>query len=535
MKIATRLITLVFALLSWLDATAAQDMFSTETVSVPLVMAATAEDLRNGFAAVIDGVPVYVKYDAPPAPGGTVAITPQGGSAPVVVGVLPQKKSDPVTVVLPVQIDDKILARGVTLRLVTPKGNPAEIKIAPKRVFISIPFNIPVTSEIHPDFADDGGVHLVVQVVPRITKKAQVDIDNTATDGLVADIKYEGIAYLKFKDLLNRTNRRDMDGTFFFGRETASRWTLITENIFEKFDRRTAAVQKNQKLGKNINSRWRIENLNEFSELRHGADFIMTSGKKSVRFGNVDRIVKDKTHLELGYGDEDMKLLTRFEGVEIKNPSSRLGAAATLDRFGYQLQASGGGESSYYELRAGNLKVRDLTDEGEIDDHFNFILSLASQIGRSKSAWNARGPVLSGESRMEVTGIGSKSWLKGNLDLDLAFDRTKVLSLRYNVDYIRLTGLPEDDHWEDIYFSVMRNRDYFNPRDPLARFDLDSIFVDLNLSREGKTIPYRRTVKAGIARIFTIMKYDIPVDLFIENTRRNVFTPGANISIRRYI
>lgn len=503
----------------------------------PVVLAASGSDLRGGIAVSIDGMPAFVRYEGDMKPGDSFSLRPAGANQDISVAVLPEKEERESVVILPILIEDKSLAKGVTLELITPAGNHATINIPPKRVFLSIPFTIPVTGATHEDFDRDPR-HLILQIVPKITKKAQVNIDNTATDGLVADLRYEGIAYMKFKDVLNRTNRRDMDGTFFIGKEKEYQWALLTENLFEKFDDRTIGVMKNHKMSDTVSTQWRLDNIHDAHSSRFGLNTIYKNGKTYVKLGNIDRVVKGKIHNELGYGTDRFNLVTRFEGMEIVNPSTRSAVAMKVDRFGYQFRFAGGNERNYYEGRAGNLKVQDFNDEGEVDDYFNFDIKLTTRIGgmqKSRRGWTASKFTYSGEVATNLWGRGSASWMEGSMDMNVGYREEYLAFIRYNNDFARITGKVNSPLWESLFVSFMRNRNYFNPNDPLRKYGLDSIFMDFEYSREMKTHPYARKIRFGVARFTRIWKYDLPIEVFIERGQETKFRPGISLSIRRYL
>jgi hypothetical protein len=498
------------------------------------VFMATPEQLKDGFAVEVEGLPGFVRYEGAAESGTTLEINAAGLDKPVHVTVVSAESAPEKPVILPVEIEDKSLARGVTLNLVTSTGESVHLVIPPKRVFLSIPFTIPVPEQVNPDFAKTGR-HLIVQIVPKITKKAQVNVDNTAADGIVATIKYEGIANFKLKDLLNRTNRRDMDGTFFIGKQEDYRWHIIAENLFEKFDKRNIGVAKNQRLGGEFTSQWRLDQLNNIHRTKPGLNLKYSEDKSSLLIGNIDRRVKDNVHSEIGYGTDRLRLVTRFEGIEVYNPPSWLGAAIRADRFGYQLTCAGGGDRKSYFGRFGNLKVQDFEDEGEIDDYFNFEFNYSQLLGSQSRRWNPDAATVSGDTSLTFWGRGSASWLRGEINLDASYKTDYLMYFRYNNDFMRITGAPSRPRWESAFISLMRNRNYFKRRDKLARYGLESIHIDFDYSREGKGVPFSRKTRAGVSKVMTIWKYDVPLELYFESVKFNVYRPGVGISIRRYL
>lgn len=502
-----------------------------ETVDV---VAVTADEAARGAAIVIDGKPVFV--EAPAGSGDHFTVPVPDSARELQVTVVPTPThGEPQNVVLPVYIEDKALARGVTLNLTTPAGHAVQVPIAPRRVFLSIPFTIPLTQDIHPEFAQPNADQIIIQVVPKITKKAQVNIDNTANDGLVADIRYEGIAYLRLKDLMNRTNRRDMDGTFFIGRDPTRRWHIITENLFEKFDKRNLGVARDQRLSNQLLSHLRLDHIDNADDLHFGANLIYHESNKRLLIGNIDRRVQDRVHAELTYGNDENFITTRFEGLELVNPSGRSPAAVKIDRFGYQLGWVRAYEESALTLLFGNLKVEDLEDEGEIDDYTNFILTLTRMFGETRRMTIGRGPHMSGELELDYYGRGSATWLQGALNINVSFLRDYMFMFRLNNDFARITGRPPDDLWENYSVSLMRSRNYFNPHDPLSRWGLESLQIDVRYVRDLKGQPFQREIRFGLSKYLKIMNYDIPLDLYIEMNEAGEYRPGAGISIRGYL
>ncbi len=498
------------------------------------VFMATQDQLKTGFAVEAGGMPGFVQYDGQADVGKTLDVAASGLLEPVRVMVIPPASEAAQTLILPIQIEDKSLARGVTLNLITPEGRTAQMAIPPKRVFLSLPFIIPVTENLNPDFARTNR-NLILQIIPKITKKAQVNVDNTAVDGLVADIRYEGIAYLKLRDLLNRTNRRDMSGTFFIGKYEDFRWHVITENLLEKYDTRNMAIMKNQRLGGELKSQWRIDRLNVLNDTKLGLNVEYQEDKSSVLFGNIDRRVKDKTHGIIGYGDDKLRFMTRFEGIELYNPNSLMPGSVRADRFGYQLQLQGEDNLKNYNGRFGNLKVQDFEDEGEIDDYFNFEFNYSRLLGEQGVKWNPRTVTFSGDTSLTFWGRGSATWLRGELNYNIGYKSDYLLYFRYNNDFARITGSPDRELWESVFISLMRNRNYFKRHDKLAKFGLESVHVDFDFSREGKGIHFARKTRIGISRFMKIWKYDLPVELYVETVKYRVFRPGMGISIRRYL
>lgn len=495
------------------------------------MLVAPRGQIIRGAAVAVNGEPLFITAPEGSPDSFTVPI-PSGGE--LLVSLIPDPGDEPRNILLPVAIEDKTLAHGVTLTLLTPKGNTATVDIPPRRVFISIPYSIPVTGDVHPDFADPDSDHLIIQVIPKITKKAQVNIDNTAEDGLVADIRYEGIAHLKLKDILNRTNRRDMDGTFFIGKDPDDRWQLISENLFEKFDKRVLGVGRDKRFSSELTSHWRVDNVDNADDLLAGANFTYKKDKTRVLLGNIDRRVKKQTHMELAYGDEDNFLLTRYEGLEVKNPSDRMPVGVRVDRFGYQVGFVKEYKASFTAGRLGNLRVEDTEDEGEIDDYFNFELTWGASFGDTRGVFRRKKFSISGESEINVLGRGSASWVQGEVNINTTLFRDYLFIMHLNNDFARITGTPRHNLWESFLFSLMRNRDYFNPDDPLARYGLQTVFADLRLVREKHGEQYQKEIRLGIAKYVRIMDYDIPLELFVEINEEGEYRPGAGLSIRDY-
>jgi len=522
-------ITLTFLSILFLISSQADSQPAEQTVFM-----ATQEQLKAGFAVEVDGLPGFVQYSGQAETGKTVDVYASGLTKPVGITVIPPDSNTEQTLILPILIEDKSLARGVTLNLITPEGRTAQMSIPPKRVFLSLPFTIPVTENLNPDFGRTNR-NLILQIIPKITKKAQVNVDNTAVDGLVADIRYEGIAYLKLRDLLNRTNRRDMSGTFFIGKYEDYRWHVITENLLEKYDTRNMAIMKNQRLGGEMKSQWRLDRLNVLKDTKLGLNLEYKEDKSSVLFGNIDRRVKDKTHGIIGYGDENLRFLTRFEGIEFYSPASLTPGSVRVDRSGYQLQLRGEDNLKNYSGRFGNLKVQDFEDEGEIDDYFNFEFNYSRLLGEQGMKWDPRTVTFSGDTSLTFWGRGSASWLRGELNYNIGYKTDYLLYFRYNNDFARITGRPERALWESVFVSMMRNRNYFKRNDKLAKYGLESIHVDFDFSREGKGVHFARKTRFGISRFMKVWKYDLPVELYVETEKYKVFRPGMGISIRRYL
>ncbi|MFH1539035.1 MAG: hypothetical protein ABIH66_08745 [bacterium] len=492
------------------------------------VLAVTPGELLSGIVVTIDGRPYYLRLSSIEKEFFT--FQPDPAVPAVDVAVVEEEPQSEAPVLIPVQIEDKVLAFGATLRLITPGGAQATVVIPPRRVFFSIPFNIPLRTDVHPDFK---GKNAIVYVIPKITKKAQVDVSNTAEDGVVADIKYEGLAYLKLKDLLNRTNRRDMDGTLFFGREKTNRWSVFIENLFEKFDERDFAVMRDRVVSGKYNARFRLDSLQNLHSVAFGANLKAKQGKAAVEIGNVDRRVKDRTHASVFYGEESLMGMLRFEGVEVWSPPDRRPLSLRADRFGYQLSFLTEKKNTEFSGIFGNIKVEDYNDQGEIDDHFNFIFTWSRMFGQNKP-YRRQKFLYSGEHKLEYYGRGSATWTRADFNFNISYNLYTLLYIRYYNDFARLTGSPRTPLWEDYFISLMRVQNYFDPDDPLNRWNLESIFIDFDWEREGK-VNFNDSIRFGFSRFMRIYKYDVPVEMYFETDKERKFRPGMGISIRRYL
>lgn len=492
------------------------------------VLAVTPGELAEGVVVTIDGRPYYLRLSS--VEKRFFTFRPDPAAPAVEVAVVEEEPPGEIPLFIPVRIEDKVLALGATLRLVTPRGADATVSIPPRRVFFSIPFNIPLRTDVHPDFE---GKSAIVHVIPKITKKAQVDVSKTAEDGVVADIKYEGLAYLKLKDLLDRTNRRDMDGTLFFGREKGNRWSVFIENLFEKFDERDFAVMRDRKLGTDCNARFRLDSLQNLRSVSFGANLKAKQGKGAIELGNVDRRVKDRSHASLYYGDESLMGMVRFEGVEVYNPPDRRRIGFRADRFGYQFSFLREKKNTKLSGIFGNIKVEDYNDQGEIDDHFDFIFTWSHMFGQHRP-YRRKKFLFSGEHKLEYYGRGSATWTRVDLDFNISYKLYTLLYIRYYNDFARLTGTPRTPLWENYFISLMRVQNYFDPDDPLNKWGLESVYLDFDWEREGK-VNFNDSIRFGFSRFMRIYKYDVPVEVYFETDKAGKFRPGMGISIRRYL
>ena len=136
---------------------------------------------------------------------------------------------------------------------------------------------------------------------------------------------------------------------------------------------------------------------------------------------------------------------------------------------------------------------------------------------------------------LDYYGRGSATWLQGQVSVNVSFRRDYMLMFRFNDDFARITGRPPDDLWENYAVTLMRSRNYFKPRDPLARWGLESLQIDVRYVRDLKGQPFQRELRFGISKYLKIMNYDIPVDMYIEMNEAGEFRPGVGLSIRSYL
>jgi len=96
------------------------------------VIAATEEEIRAGIAVILNGRLHFLQIDAIPGDFFTVK-TDEGDE--IHISLIKEQKRNTELLFIPVQIEDKVLARGVTLRLISPEGTPAFVKIPPNGSF----------------------------------------------------------------------------------------------------------------------------------------------------------------------------------------------------------------------------------------------------------------------------------------------------------------------------------------------------------------------------------------------------------------
>ncbi len=428
--------------------------------------------------------------------------------------------------IIPVEIEDKSLALGTEIRYYSNLGVENSIKIPPKKIFLPLPFFITVPQQI-------SRRKIIIKVIPKITKKSKVKIEDTAEDGVVADIRYEGIAYIKFKDILKRMNRRDLDLTLFSGKGTNHFWTVIIENFFETYEERDIDVVREVKLKKDATIQLRADNIGNLNNLKFGTNLIYSYKRTTLSFGNIGREVKNKCHLELEYNYDKTKFKLRFQGIKTHRIETKFPFVFDIEDIGFQLIFKL--DKPNLNFSFGSLKVEDQDDQGEVDKNFNLLLNTSYSFGQITPFYGIKKFNVIGETSLILTKVGKDSWLKGEIRADLSYLFVNVLSIRFNDDFFTISGKDKKPLWQNRLISLTKRRDYFNKSDLLNKYDIDSIFVDFKFSRSGKNNKFTKEVKIGLTKIIRIRQYDIPVEFFILKNARQEFKPSLSISIREYI
>ena len=427
------------------------------------------------------------------------------------------------------RVEDYRLRRGVSLTLSRGENKPPFLlTLPPKRVFLPFPYHVPfATGGLNP--ATWQAAPLLVRVVPRITKKADVSVRNTAEYGLIARVDYHGAGFFEVKDALQRANRRDV--SFGIERKLLGSNTLIQmENVFESYLDRRLSVITSRTLSEKYGLKIRADNLFSRAPLRLGGNVVSTSGSFSVEMGNVGiRRVEPDNHVLMSWAHRAARLTLRSEGVGLGG-NGDLPHVARDKQHGAALNWSD--PKGRVNFTVGNLNLEDVDEEGTVDKKLHQRLTLHFPFGResffSTQAWN-----FSGELRPGLGGVGPQRWGRNHASLNLSYRRKHVLRLRYDDDYLRFQGNLRKPFWQTYGVSLNSFRDLFS-RDRLTRWGLDAVYVDFESTRRVKGATLNGEWRMGASRLFTVKEYDIPLEFGVKYSDGS-WKPEIRFSIREYL
>lgn len=441
-------------------------------------------------------------------------------------------------ILIPVEITDKELAKGVELTLTVEGGVKKKVQIPRRRVYLPTKFHV-----IFPELGEpgkNGGKNgaLILEIHPKMTQDVRVDVSQTADTGIVIKVDYEGSLKTRFYDVLNQANKRDINLQYEYKTSPREKWGIGIRNMLQAQNPRIVDVWRVQRLKENFYLEARLDNIRAKSAGKFGGNLLYYKKNAELNVGNVDQKVEDEFHFQLKLNQKDENVIFRLQDFHMNKNfdfnvpgfyPNKFGAQVNLFRLPYGAR-----------LSFGNLKVErtfDDLDKGKVDTKFNFLLEQEHDFGAAfpqledTFTWNA-------STRLRLIGVGDEIWLQGRFLGILNFTSTLAMQFEINDDFITLSGKQFHAPFQNRRLTFIKYRDFIEDHSVLGALGLDYVFAEAISKRTDYAAPfYKKTAyKTGLGKSFTIFGLPLPLEIFIEKefSRKNLDF-GILASLRQWL
>lgn len=457
---------------------------------------------------------------------------------PLLVKVVEDKPKDGKNVVIPVEITDLELARGVELELYTKDGKKKLVKIPKRKIIIPQKFYIVLPGLGEPGSGGGKDGALIIEVHPKMSFSFKVDINETPDQGLVCKLEYEDAFKMRIVDALNRSGLRDMNILTYIKTGKDEKWGVNAENILEARNPRKIDISRTERLGKRLLVEARFDNISDRENVNIGANLIYMRKNKEFNFGNVDRKVQNELHFQAKINEKYGNYIFRLEGFELKKTQENWRMKSLIvKRIGAQLNLDLPGGLKF---TTGNIRV-ETTDEdiyrGTVDDKINSLLEYLTTLGSLAPPVEKDRLSFSSSISAKIIQIHRDSWIRGRVKFDINYGPNSVFQFELNDDFINLTGKPHSFPWQNRRFTFLRFRDLVEDKTILGKLNLEYIFGEFIFKRTNYATPFIRTTKFryGFGKNLKILKFALPLEFFGEKDYWMKDNFGVVISFRSWI
>lgn len=524
------LVVMVCACLFLLSARAAsaQETPQKSAVEVP------ADELAGGVILKSGDILIFVKEEK--LPGDKFFAEKEGKR--VTISVTEPKPYNGKNILIPVEITDKELAKGVELTLTYEDGAKKKVQIPRRRVYLPTKFHV-----ILPDLGEpgkNGGKNgaLILEIHPKMTQDVRVDVSQTADAGIVIKVDYEDSLKTRFYDVLDQANKRDINLQYEYKTSPHEKWGIGIRNMLQAQNPRIVDIWRVQKLKENLFLEARLDNIKTGGGGKFGSNILYYKRNMELNVGNVDQKVENEFHYQLKFNHKNGNVIFRLQDFRMNNDfdfnppgfyPKKAGAQLNLTQLPYGAK-----------LSIGNLKVErtfDDLDEGKVDTKLNFLLEQEHDFGavfprlEDTFTWNV-------STRLRLIGAGDEVWLQGRFLGILNFTSMFAMQFEINDDFLTLSGKQFHEPFQNRRLTFIKYRDFIEDRSILGTLGLDYAFVEAVSKRTSYDVPfYKKTVyKTGIGKSFTIFGLPLPLEIFVEKefSRKNLDF-GILASLRQWL
>lgn len=487
------------------------------------------EDVRKGMVLQINDDFIFLKDNYQPH---QIIQLDQDNLVKVVQG----KKIPGGNITIPLEIRDTELARGLTFEVKTKEGE-RQLNIPKRKVFVPHRFYL-----VYPGLGEKGRYGgkdgaLILEIYPKLSYALQVDISDTADDGLVVKFKYEDLFQGKMFDVLNELDKRDINIFSEFKYDKRRKFELHSEGLLDKRTPRKVGLLTRQPLLNRVDGELRLDNFKDNKRVSVGGNLIYTRGNKEFTFGNVSSVVQDFLHLQAKITEKQGNIILRLEDFSAYQQNNFKMRGFTTKRLGGQINLWD--ESNDLRFTLGNLIIG-LEDNplfGQVDDKLNFSLDYLETIGTYYAPLDMKKPSLGAVGNVKILGEGKVSWIRGKLNLRYNIDPSGYIQYNLSDDFITLWGSRVHTPWQNRSLIFIRHRKLFEDKTLLGKLNLEYIFSEVAWKRTNYATSFHSTqkIKYGLGKTFEILQIPLPLEFFIDVDTKKTYKYGITLSFRSFL
>lgn len=514
--------------------TARACLFAQEASALQAVLEIPSDELSQGVLLEHDGAVFFVKEEKK---AGETFVYERDGKR-VTIRVAEPKPYNGKNILIPVEITDKELAKGVELTVAGARGEKTKVQIPRRRVYLPLKFHVffPELGEPGRNGGRNGA--LILEVHPKLTQDVRVNVNQTADTGIVIKIDYEDSLKARFYDVLDQANKRDINIQYEYKTSPREKWGISIRNILQAQNSRIVDIWRVQKLKENLYLEARLDDIQTKGSGRAGANLLFYKGNAEVNVGNVDNKVEDEFHAQLKLNQKYGNVIFRLQDFHVNKKFDFTMPGFHPNKFGAQVNFT---RLPYgAKLSLGNIKVERTFEDfetGKVDTEFNFLLEQEYDFGeqfpglQSSFAWNA-------STRLRLVGVGPEVWLQGRFVTEFNLASNFALQFEINDDFITLSGKQFHDPYQNRRLTLIKYRDFVEDNSIVGRLGLDYVFTEAVSKRSNFADPFytKAVYKAGLGKSFTIFGLPLPLEIFGEKefSRKN-FGFGITASLRQWL
>lgn len=444
----------------------------------------------------------------------------------------PQKGEN---IIIPIEIQDIALAKGLEIQIEDEDGNLHLIKIPKRKVFLPIRFFFEVPNLGKKGKNGGANGSLILEIHPKISFRLKTDIDKTADYGIIFKAQYENVLKIKLTDVLNEKNYRDLSLNFTMLGKEDEKYIFDLENLFNTQNPRKIGIFRRERIGKKLLLDLRFENGGTKGGNKFGSNLVYQRKNKEFIFGNIDNQVEDVFHLQTNFYEKIGTFSFRVEGFNFQKPPDYNLSGLFIEKFGFQYSLE---KEDVFAFKIGNLKIEkvlDDLDKGKVDDKLNIFLSSGKSFGNPFIVGRTSG--ILGDLNFSLNSIGRESWLRGEAKLSFYLSKNLLLEGEVNEDFLFFRGSSFHLPWQSRRVTLMQFRNWGEEKSFLKKFGLTYIFLEGIIKRSGYDTSFKEGTKIrfGFGKDIMIYNFGLPLEFFIEKPINKKLNIGVLFSLRQWL